>query len=64
MQMSSNITCIKCDRLRSDCLTAVCKAFPSGIPIDIIEEGFNHKKPFPGDNGIRFEPIKVQKTKG
>ncbi len=32
-----------------------CKAFPKGIPDEILKGGFNHKKPFPGDNGIRFE---------
>ena len=34
-----------------------CKAFPKGIPIEIIEGENNHKKPFKGDNGIQFEPI-------
>jgi len=35
-----------------------CKAFPDGIPIDIRYRGFDHTKPYKGDNGIRFEPIK------
>ena len=38
-----------------------CKAFPKRIPEDILVGRNDHSKPFPGDNGIRFEPIKVQK---
>lgn len=44
----------------------ICKAYPKGIPdmfIDIIaynKEGeveiHKHTKPYPGDNGIQFEP--------
>ncbi len=32
-----------------------CKAFPSGIPEDILQDGFDHSKPYPNDNGIMFE---------
>lgn len=35
-----------------------CKAFPRRIPREIKFEGFDHTKPFKGDNGIRFEPKK------
>lgn len=30
-----------------------CTAFPDRIP-DAILDGYDHRKPFPGDNGIRF----------
>jgi len=33
-----------------------CKAFKV-IPDDILFGDFIHTKPFPGDNGILFEPI-------
>ncbi len=33
----------------------VCKAFPSGIPRDLMMRE-EHDTPYPGDNGIRFEP--------
>ena len=34
-----------------------CDAYPKGVPDDILDGGFDHTKPFPGDNGIRFELI-------
>lgn len=33
-----------------------CEAFPDGIPDDIWEEKVSHDEPYPGDNGIVFEP--------
>lgn len=32
-----------------------CDAFPNGIPSEIIHRE-EHNTPFPGDNGIRYEP--------
>lgn len=37
-----------------------CDAFPAPqvIPLELqIEGDFDHTKPFPGDGGIRFEPL-------
>jgi hypothetical protein len=36
---------------------ARCEAFPSGIPDEIWYHHDPHTAPFPGDNGILFEPI-------
>ena len=32
-----------------------CKAFPKGIPAVIWNGENDHTRPYPGDNGIRFE---------
>ncbi len=35
-----------------------CEAFPEGIPLEIWRGENDHTKPFPNDNGIRFEHFK------
>ena len=50
--------CQSCQRYRPfdlDHPIAFCEAFPKAIPDAILNNGFDHRKPFPGDNGIRFE---------
>ena len=32
-----------------------CEAFPDGIPHEILTDEFDHKEPYPGDNGTQFE---------
>lgn len=51
------ISCGLCKHLILD-KERSCKAFPNGIPNLILNGKNDHKKPFPGDNGILFEPIK------
>lgn len=33
-----------------------CMAFLNGIPDVIIDNDFDHRQPYPGDNDVRFEP--------
>ena len=35
-----------------------CLAFKDGVPKEILDGGHDHTKPYKGDNGIIFEPIK------
>jgi len=35
-----------------------CLAFPDGIPDEILYGETEHAEPYPGDNGIQFEPVK------
>ena len=32
-----------------------CAAFPGGIPEEISVGGFDHRRPYPGDGGVRFQ---------
>jgi hypothetical protein len=57
-----NPICVKCNHFNSiDNDKLGCRAFPKGIPPEIITGEHDHTKPFKGDGGIRFEPIKVLK---
>ena len=31
-----------------------CEAFPDRVPNDIYVGQFDHRRPYPGDNGIRY----------
>lgn len=49
--------CWKC-RHRAE-VAAKCAAFPDGIPWEILANKVEHREPYPGDRGIRFEPIGI-----
>lgn len=34
-----------------------CKAFPGGIPVELMHNEADHRFEFPGDNGVRYQPI-------
>ena len=44
-----------CNRCRHRMPGAKCKAFPNGIPDEILFNQADHRKPYPGDRGIQFE---------
>ncbi len=51
MSLGSPI-CFACSRYK---LNGTCDAFPDRIPSGILQEGFDHRHPFDGDRGVRFE---------
>jgi hypothetical protein len=46
------VACWTCKHKRAH---AVCKAFPDGIPAPILAGDNDHRKPYPGDNGVKYE---------
>ena len=58
MMICTEPICAKCKHLVMACRREpYCRAFPDGIPDDIFIGRYNHRKLFPGDRGVRFEPI-------
>lgn len=64
--MLYKLPCFLCKHYNWD---NTCKAFPQGIPSEIRDyypeigdtKPFPHRQPYPGDNGIQYEPIKEEK---
>ena len=56
-QFERPFLCLFCDRFGGTVVDAdplKCLAFPDGIPQPILRSEADHRKPFDGDNGIRF----------
>lgn len=41
---------------------ATCAAFPAGIPDEIQRNVHDHRQPFIGDHGVRFDPEPGQRS--
>lgn len=49
--------CIFCKLYRRGGEGPTCTAFPDGIPKAILTNQHDHRKAYPGDNGVRFDPV-------
>jgi hypothetical protein len=47
--------CMACKHYHKEARDLTCNAFPRGISAAILENRADHRKPQPGDSGIRFE---------
>jgi hypothetical protein len=51
------LKCAVCRHFRADIRSKnICTAFPAGIPSAIAFGDVTHREPYPGDNGIQWEP--------
>lgn len=49
--------CYGCKHFIPDSPDLTCGAFENGIPFVVLSSQHDHRQPYPGDNGIQFEPI-------
>ena len=48
--------CLECKHRLPDWTCAAFPLVPPGIPVAILLGEHDHREPYPGDHGIRFEP--------
>jgi hypothetical protein len=53
LSMPQSTQCLMC---RHYTMLITCDAYPDGIPEAIVTGEHDHTQPYPGDNGIRWEP--------
>lgn len=53
--------CMSCKHLQEG-KPPKCTAFPDGIPMPILMDEVDHRKPVEGDHGIQFSPNPGEKS--
>jgi hypothetical protein len=51
--------CVVCQHLAPDGRRGTCLAFPNGIPVAISLNQHDHRHPYPGDNGVHWQPYQA-----
>lgn len=49
--------CMACTRYNDDGFPMTCKAYPDGIPEEVLNSSIDHREPYDDDQGIVFEQI-------
>lgn len=59
--MIQTAQCLECRHYRrgSGVRGGSCEAYPQGIPREIYSNKVRHDVPYPGDNGIIFDPAQL-----
>lgn len=55
MSYPQDSQCLRCKWYQG---LLTCKAYLEQIPHEIASNDHDHREPYPGDGGIRFEPLK------
>lgn len=55
--MTIDPQCFDCKHRHVGVGRMACDAFPDDIPDAILSNEHDHRFPYEGDNGIRFEPV-------
>ena len=56
--------CTTCRHFDHASLGRTCAAFPNGIPVVIWRGDNTHRRPYPGDNGLQYEPMDAKRLPG
>ena len=59
--MPQSAQCLECSHYQG---FSRCDAFPEKIPSEIFTGLHDHREPFPGDNGIRWEEFIFDPSEG